>query len=179
MKKLFGVLAVWMMLLLSSACAEEWEPAPDGWTFVGYTYGGIEFALPDDSVMWELSEEEENAGVIFLAGNADFTVQLRQFTPDQLDYETFVDLIRQTESAEYEEAEVGGGPVFRYRNTKANENSELYGAALTGLDGNLYKISIFTGEDGDYSENAKVWQIAEELGQTVRSRDYSFLEEAE
>jgi hypothetical protein len=54
-----------------------------------------------------------------------------------------------------------------------NKDSELYGIALTGLDDLFYKISLFTGENGAFDEDAKVWKIAEVLASTVRQRDFS------
>lgn len=44
---------------------------------------------------------------------------------------------------------------------------------MTGLDGLFYKISIFTGTDEAYGEDASVWKIAETVGQTARHQDFS------
>ena len=67
----------------------------------------------------------------------------------------------------------GDSEILTYRNTQPSASNELYGIAMTGLDGLFYKISIFTGTDEAYGEDAPVWQIAETVGQTARRQDFS------
>ena len=63
--------------------------------------------------------------------------------------------------------------VFTYRNPVPSAYAELYGIALTGLDGRLYKISIFTGDSGRFDGDAPVWKIAGVIARTVRIQDFS------
>lgn len=167
---------VWLIaliLLCVSAYAEDLQPAPKGWVFLGYVFGGITYAVPDDYESWELGDEEKAAGIVALGGNADCTIQLRGIKPDVITYEDFVTLITQESSAQVSTRKVGEVEAVFYRNTEPSEGSELYGIALTGLDDLLYKISIFTGENGAFGEDAKVWKIAETLASTVQQRDFS------
>ena len=72
--------------------------------------------------------------------------------------------------------ENGGSPdleILTYRNTAPGPSSELYGIAMTGLDGKLYKISIFTGADEAFGEDAPVWEIAERIAASARHQDFS------
>ncbi|MBR6028767.1 MAG: hypothetical protein IKP40_06705 [Clostridia bacterium] len=157
------------------AAADEWTPllAEDGWSYIGYTYGGITFAVPDDYADWELDAEEKAQGYVLLGGNADFTVQLRVFSPDQLSYDDFKARVAQVSSADAHVRMDGDREILVYRNTTPDAYSELYGIAMTGLDGLFYKISIFTGENGAFDEDAPVWKIAEIIGQTARHQDFS------
>lgn len=171
------VVWIWilMMILCLPAAAQETEipTAPEGWSFIGYVYGGITYAVPEDYQPWELYEEETAAGIIALGGNEECTIQLRQFEEEVLTYEMLVEIMSQEPSAETAVWGEGEEEVFCYRNLNPNESSELVGVALTGTDGLLYKISIFTGTDGAFDEKAKVWEIAQILAATAQRMDFS------
>ena len=162
-----------LLLLCTSAYAEEPVPAPEGWFFFGYTFGGITYAVPGDYEAWPPSDEEKAAGIITVGGNRDFTIQLRCFPPEAITYDGFVARISAEPTAQMSTRMVGEAEIVFYRNTNPNERSELYGIALTGLDGLLYKISIFTGADGAFGEDARVWEIVDVLAPTVRQMDFS------
>ena len=168
------VLALSVVLCFSCAFAEDWTTiTPEGWQYVGYTYGGVTFAVPPDYQSFDVTEEYAAAGYILIGGSREFTLVLRQFQPDQMDYDTFKEIITGETTADCQERDDNGMKIITYRNTAPGADSELFGIALTGLDGLMYKISIFTGEDGDYSASAPVWQIAENIGKTTHHQDFS------
>ena len=172
MKKILICLLA-LMLLCASAYAEEPLYAEDGWSYFGYSFGGITYAIPNDYEEWPPSAEEKAAGIITIGGNRDFTIQLRCFPPEAITYDGFVELVKNEPTAELSTRTVGDAEIIYYRNTSPSEYSELYGIALTGLDGMLYKISIFTGMDGTFGDDASVWEIAETIASTVRQQDFS------
>lgn len=146
---------------------------PEGWRYLGYTPAGITFLIPDDTQSIQLTAAEKTAGVIFLGMNEDYTVQLRQYQPEEANVAAFKAMLRFTPSAQVEVRDVGGTEVVCYRNTNPTGVSELYGIVLTGTDGCMYKISIFTGVDEDFSEDAAVWEIAAFIADSVSIVDYS------
>lgn len=145
----------------------------DTWMYTGYTYGGGTFAIPKESNSYELTDQFREAGIVLLIGNDDFCLQLRKFDPEVLSYEQFKEIIQAEPTAETRITERNGKEVFIYRNTDPNPYGELYGIAVTGLDGNTYKVSIFTGDSEAYGEDDPVWKIAEIIGQSFTIRDFS------
>lgn len=170
MKKLLAL--VLLVLLCAGAMAEGVSPNPEGWSYVGYTHGGITFLVPEDMELWQLTDEEEAAGFVLMGGSDDFTLQLRCFTPDVMPLADFRERILAEPTSEVSFTGENGS-ILCYRNTRPTSQSELYGIVLEGLDGNMYKISIFTGVDGDCSPGAKVWEIARVIGESAATMDFS------
>ena len=178
MKALFAlVLALSLSASLCLSCAsaeEDWTAlTPEGWKYIGYTYGGVTFAIPPEYENFGVSEEYAAAGYVLIGGSRQFTLALRRFQPNEMDYETFKSVITGEKTAECRFREDAGSEILTYRNTRPGASSELYGIALTGLDGLFYKISIFSGADEDVSDTAPVWQIAENIAKTTRHQDFS------
>ena len=172
MKKLLALAL--SALFLSGACAEDWTAlTPEGWQYIGYTYGGVTFAVPPDYENFGVNEDYKAAGYVLIGGSRDFTLALRQFRPDQRDYASFKEIITGEKTADCRVRDDNGSEILTYRNTAPGKDSELYGIALTGLDGLFYKISIFSGADEDVSDTAPVWEIAENIGKTIRRQDFS------
>lgn len=169
------LIAALLMLWLPCALAEDQAPLLDeeGWAYIGYIDGGITFAVPRDYMSMDLSTSDIAQGYVLMGGNADFTMQLRVFPADEMRYDDFKALILQESTAEASTRMDEDSEILVYRNTRPSANSELYGIALTGLDGLLYKISIFTGADDAFGSEAPVWEIAETLGQSVCHQDFS------
>ena len=147
--------------------------ADDGWGYVGYVYGGITFAVPGDYTSFGVSEADAARGCVIIGGNERFTLQVRGFDPDMMKYGDFKAVIQQEASADWSVRMDGDLEILTYRNTRPSAVSELYGIVMTGLDGRLYKISIFTGADEAFGEDAPVWEIAEKIGKTARHQDFS------
>ena len=143
------------------------------WQYYGYTYGGITFAIPGNSYQYDLSQEYKDAGIVSLIGNEDYMLQLRKFAPDVMSYEQFKAYIQAEPTADVRTEERDGKEILIYRNTNANAYGELFGIAMTGTDGNTYKISLFTGESEAYEADAPVWKIAEIIAATTNYRDFS------
>ena len=177
MKKWFSVLLVMILTISLSCAAAEDEGASmllnGDWQYIGYTYGGITFAVPKDYMDFGVSEADAARGCIIIGGNMDYTLQLRVFQPEELNYEVFKAVILQQESADWSVRMDGDLEILTYRNTSPSAVSELYGIAMTGLDGRLYKISIFTGSDEAFGEDAPVWGIAGTIGKSARHQDFS------
>ncbi len=177
MKRFLSIALAAALLVLCPTCALADYPIPlppdDDWFFIGYTYGGITFAVPKDFVNFDLTASETAQGFILMGGNGDFVVQMRQFQPDELNYDDFKAMIEQIKTAEFSTRTDGDSEILVYRNMRPNAYSELYGVAMTGLDGLFYKISVFTGDDEAFDEDAPVWEIAEVIGQTARHQDFS------
>ena len=143
------------------------------WSYVGYTYGGITFAIPKESAQKRVGIFNKASGIILIFGNDDYTVQLRSFNPDSMTYSEFKELILSEPTAQVNQRLSGEAEILSYRNTAPSETAELFGIAMTGVDGKLYKISIFTGDSGAYQEDAPVWKIAEIIEKTTRIQDFS------
>ena len=178
MKTLFAlVLALSLSASLCLSCAsaeEDWTAlTPEGWKYIGYTYGGVTFAVPPDYENFGVNEDYKAAGYVLIGGSRDFTLVLRQFQPDQRDYASFKAIITGEKTAECRVRDDNGSEILTYRNTAPGKDSELYGIALTGLDGLFYKISIFTGDSERFDEDAPVWKIAEVIARSVRIQDFS------
>ena len=177
MKKRLSMLLMLVLFMLCPlyAIAESDAPllAEDGWSYIGYSYGGITFAVPADFVNYDLSASDTVNGYILIGGNDEFVLQMRVFQADELTYDEFKTMVEKTPSAESSVRADGDSEILTYRNTQPSASNELYGIAMTGLDGLFYKISIFTGTDEAYGEDAPVWQIAETVGQTARRQDFS------
>ncbi len=164
------------MTLFACALAEngsETKEENDGWRYAGYIYGGITFAIPGDYMDFGVSDADAARGCIIIGGNEKFTLQLRFFDPAAIDYAYFKAIIQQEPSADWSVRMDGDLEILTYRNTAPGPSSELYGIAMTGLDGKLYKISIFTGADEAFGEDAPVWEIAEKIAKSARHQDFS------
>ncbi len=175
-KRLIAALCAALILTCAlCASAEDWTPltSEDGWSYIGYTFGGITFAVPNDYRNYNVSASYASQGYVIMGGTADFTIQMRVFQPDQLVYDEFKAMIGQESTAEISTRMDGDYEILVYRNTRPSANSELCGIVMTGLDGLLYKISIFTGDDGAFDENAPVWAIAETIARSARHQDFS------
>ena len=145
----------------------------EDWYYFGYTYGGVTFVVPTDSYSYPLDDAQKEAGIILVTGNADYTLQLRSFEPEVMTYKDLKQQIKKEITAEVHTEEREGKEVLFYRNKYPTEVSELYGIGLEGLDGKLYKISIFTGEKEEYKKDAVVWKIADIIAKSARNRDFS------
>ena len=126
----------------------------EDWYYFGYTYGGVTFVVPTDSYSYPLDDAQKEAGIILVTGNADYTLQLRSFEPEVMTYKDLKQQMKKEITAEVHTEEREGKEVLFYRNKYPTEVSELYGIGLEGLDGKLYKISIFTGEKEEYKKDA-------------------------
>ena len=145
----------------------------ENWYYFGYTYGGVTFVVPTDSYSYPLDDAQKEAGIILVTGNADYTLQLRSFEPEVMTYKDLKQQMKKEITAEVHTEEREGKEVLFYRNKYPTEVSELYGIGLEGLDGKLYKISIFTGEKEEYKKDAVVWKIADIIAKSARNRDFS------
>lgn len=174
-KRCLALMLCLIALLAFSAFSEEWTPLleEDGWSYVGYTYGGVTFAVPGDYVNFGLTAMQKANGIVLVGGNRDFTLQLRGFAPEVMTYDTFKALIAAEKTAEVTIRTDGETEILLYRNTAPTAVSELYGIVLTGLDGRMYKISVFTGDDELFGEDAPVWEIARVVGETARIQDFT------
>ncbi len=172
MRKLLMLL---LALLLCIPAAAELPPSvtAEGWRHVGYTPSGVTFLVPDDTQFIEPTAAEREAGILLVGWNADYTVQLRRFEPEDMTVKAFRAMLNFTPGAQVETREVNGVEVVCYRNGSPTGVSELYGIALTGTDGCMYKISIFTGVAEDCSDDALVWEIASAMADSVSIVDYS------
>ena len=174
MKKLLAILM--LACLLTPAYAElpdGLEMNPEGWFWTGVVEGGFSFLLPDDTYSWELTEVEQAAGIMLVAGNDDFTIQVRRFEPEQLTLDRMAEMLENEPTADTEKLDMDGTTVIRYRNTGASATSELYGIVFNGADGRLYKINFFTGVDEDFSAEAPVWEIAAFIADSLMPMDFS------
>lgn len=164
-----------MMLISFTAVSEDWTPllSDDGWSYIGYTYGGVTFAVPADYTNYGLTAMQKANGYLIVGGNRDFTLQLRVFEPEVMTYDAFKAIISEEKTAEVSTRMYGETEILTFRNTTPSEISELYGIVLTGLDGRFYKISIFTGDDELFGEDAPVWEIARVVGETTRIQDFT------
>ncbi len=145
----------------------------ESWTYVGYTFGGITFAIPKESYQQRIGIFDKAKGILMVFGNDDYTVQLRSFSPKSMTYSEFKALMLSEKTAQVSLRLSGETEILSYKNTTPSETAELYGIALSGLDGKLYRISVFTGDSGTYQENAPVWKIAGIIEQTTRIQDFS------
>lgn len=171
MKKLLAIVLI--LCFLAFPCfAENMESLPEDWFFIGYSYGGITFPVPDDTEFYELSEQDQENGFILLCYNQDFTLQLRCFISDEITFDEFKAIMLGESTAEVsylDEAET----ILYVKNIHPTADSELVGISMNGLDGNMYKISIFTGMDEDCSTGAKVWEIANTISAFTSYMDFS------
>ncbi len=178
---LLSVLLVLVLLPLSAAGATNLDAAvgedgflyDDTWLYTGYTYGGVTFAVPSDSISYEVGDEYQAAGIILIIGDEDYLLQLRRFEPEAVTYEQFKEKIMAEPSADVRTEARGDGEIFCYRNTNPGPDSELFGIAMAGSDGALYKISIFTGAGEAYGADAPVWKIADIIAASAHYRDFS------
>ena len=169
------------LLFLTAASAEipvedllaEGILVDDGWEYVGDLTGGVTFAIPKGMTSWSLSSRDKAAGIVLLMSNEDITVQLRRFEPGQMTYEDFTARMREEPTAEITVSERGGVEFFCYQNTRPSVSSELAGIVAVGLDGCVYKISVFTGDSERLDDEAAVWDITEVVMQTARVRDFA------
>ena len=143
------------------------------WVYAGWLEGGITWAIPRDSEQWELNDEDAARGVVYFVSDQDYSLQLRAYEPEAMTFGAFRDRMTAAGAADRATRTVGETEVFSYRNPAPSAYAELYGIAVTGLDGRLYKISIFTGDSERFDEDAPVWKIAEVIARSVRIQDFS------
>mgnify|MGYP006999443435 CR=1 FL=1 len=126
---------VLFMLCPLYAIAESDAPllAEDGWSYIGYSYGGITFAVPADFVNYDLSASDTANGYILIGGNDEFVLQMRVFQADELTYDEFKAMVEKTPSAESSVRVDGDSEILTYRNTQPSASNELYGIAMTGF----------------------------------------------
>lgn len=146
--------------------------ADEGWSYVGFTEGGVACAIPKTFEMYSLTPDDERQGFLLLGGDEDFMLQVRRFEPEEMTYEQFFAMVSAS-NAEISVREYPEGDILSYRNPAPTAVSELWGVALTGMDGRLYKFSVFTGDSEDFSPEAPVWQIAGSLTGSVFRQDFS------
>ena len=171
MKKLLAIVLI--LCLQSFPCfAENIESLPEDWFFIGYSYGGITFPVPDDTEFYELSEMDKENGFILICFNQNFTLQLRRFSPDEITFDEFKEIMFSESAAEVSYLDETG-TILHVKNTHPTATSELVGISMNGSDGNMYKISIFTGMDEDCSPEAKVWEIANTVSAFTSYKDFS------
>lgn len=168
-----------LLIAVLPAAAVEIEIQPEGYTYCGYMPGGITFLIPKDMVNCELYEEEKLAGILFYAESQSSSIQLRRFEPDQMTMPQFLQMVQQAPNTHWEVSEERGTPVLCYRNLAATAITELVGVVITGTDGCMYKVSIFSGWDENVAEDAPVWEIAQVVADSLRHEDFSFFPGAE
>ena len=174
MRKMLMIVLCMLLCLpaLAETAAVPAQPNPEGWRYLGYTPAGVTMLIPEDTQSYSLTAAERAAGILFVGANEAYTIQLRRYEPDQMDLAAFRAMMTFA-GAQVETREDGGTQIFSYRNPNPTGTSELFGVALTGTDGCMYKISIFTGVDEDCSDTAPVWEIAEYIAGSVSIVDYS------
>lgn len=170
------VLMLVMALLLAvlPVAAEDIEIQPEGYTYCGYMPGGITFLIPKDMVSCELYEWEKQAGVLIYAESQTCSIQLRRFEPDAMTLLQFLQLVQQEPNVEWKTGNERGTLVLYYRNQAPAATTELAGVVITGMDGCMYKVSVFTGWDENFAADAPVWDIAQVLADSIRHEDFSF-----
>lgn len=146
---------------------------PDEYHFANFIEGGINFLVPDDFTTFPLYETEKAAGYLFFGGNEHFTMSMRRYTPEEMTLPEFTLILINDSGTEVTLQENNGAPVVIYYNLNPQPNLQLCGAALVGLDGMMYKISIFTGDHNDISEEAPVWEISQIILNSVCLVDFS------
>ena len=175
------LLLVALLLFCIPAVADtnlEPEKLPGGWivdeswTYVGYIYGGVSFAIPVESYAYDASPYAQ-MGLLLLYGNDDYMLQLRVFEPETYTYEAFRERIMAEPTSVVRTREYEGTEILIYLNSKPDADSELVGVAMEGIDGKLYKISIFTGDSERFGADAPVWKIAEVIAESAYVRDFS------
>lgn len=168
MKKLLILLLT--LLLCVPAMAESVLPeAADAtdWALVGYSPAGLTFSVPWDTQSFALTDEEKEAGFRFLGMSADYTIQMRQYSPDEMNLDIFANMMGIFSGSEGERITVNEVEMLIYRNVNPSTETELCGIAFTGLDGCMYRLSFFTGTSGDFSDAAPVWAIAHAVALSV------------
>ena len=145
----------------------------DTWQYVGYITGGVTFAVPKESCQADLTEKDKSSGILMLLWNDDYTLQLKVFEPEVMTYDRFRERVCSEPSARVSVRTSEGVEILSYRNTIPASYSELFGIVMTGLDGRMYKISVFTGDSESFGDDASVWKIAEIIEKTTRIQDFS------
>ena len=168
-----------LLIAFLPAAAEEIEIQPEGYTYCGYMPGGITFLMPENMVSYALYEAEKQAGILIYAESRNCSIQLRRFEPDQMTMPQFLQMVQQAPNTYWEVSEERGTPVLCYRNLAATASTELLGVVITGTDGCMYKVSIFSGWDENVAEDAPVWEIAQVVADSLRHEDFSFFPGAE
>ena len=170
---LFTIPCAWGETNLDVQVDENGLLMDETWIYTGYVEGGVTFAIPAESVGYDVSLRERMAGILLVVGNEDYMLQLRRFPPDAMTFESFRATIEAEPTAESAVFERDGVEILTYRNTRPSVVGELYGIALTGLDGCLYKVSLFTGDSEAFDEEAPVWKISLIIASTCRLQDFS------
>ena len=166
---LLACLTVWGLLALTGPGAAAFST--EDWICVGWPEAGISYEVSGDYERFYLPEEYREQGILMLGGGDEYRVQLRSFQPEQKTYDQLREEILAETSARASTHMDGDIEVLVYRNTNASAESELYGAALTGADGLLYKVSVFAGDAHDCRPGSVVWKIARAVVESVRVND--------
>ena len=176
MKKLLILLL--SLLLIVPAMAETVLPETESllpeaadttdWAMVGYSPAGLTFLVPADTQSFTLTDAEKEAGYRFLGMNADYTIQMEQYTKDVMTLDVFSSMIGIFSGAEGEMITINDVEILIYRNPTPSTETELCGIALMGLDGCMYRFSFFTGTSGDFSDDAPVWAIARAVAESMK-----------
>ena len=182
MKKHFIALMLCAMMLALSAVPaaasfDVRDYLEDEWTWFGYTYGGVTFAVPADCVMYDISPEQEAAGLLMLYGNNDIMIQLRRYDIKDRTYDEYREVMDSNVEAGGSSVTVfttdDGSDIVCYRNLRPSANVQLAAVALEGLDGALYVIGIFTGDSEAYDDDAPVWALIEKIAASAHREDFS------
>lgn len=167
-----------LMLLCLPAMADV-EIQPDGYTYCGYMPGGITFLIPDNMQSAQLYRSEIEAGILMYAESRVCSIQLRRFEPETMTLTRFMQLLEQEPNTQWNVSYERGTAVVCYRNLAPSSDAELVGVVITGTDGCMYKVSIFTGWDGNYAGDAPAWEIAEVVSASLRHEDFSFFQDGQ
>lgn len=167
-------LAVLLAVMNISVLAEQesMTVVPYGWKSVWNEECGVVFAVPADMAEWTVDKQDAEDGLLWRGSNADMTVQLKVYGEDALSYAQFIDMLDEYEYTVTDVRNVGDTEITVYANPVPGENMQLCGAVLTGTDGRLCKISVFNGDNDEYSEDAAVWELADMFMQTVQVRKF-------
>lgn len=156
--------------MIIEAADEAAAELPDGWKNIWNEEGGIIFSVPGNVISWTLSDED--AAILWRGSSQDITVQLRAYEADELTYEEFIAMLGEYEYAVTDVRSIDGTEITVYNNPEPAANMQLSGAVLNGVDGRLYKLSVFSGDSDDFSEDAAVWELADTVMQSVHVRRF-------
>ena len=172
MKKTMSLLLAALLLFAMPAWAEREYLVDENWTYVGNAEAGITFPVPKDYESVELGEAEKAAGYVLFGGDAYFMAQMQRYTPDVVTYEQFKDVM-------VNEGGVNGATrmdedyeVFVFTHPDPVAGQELAGVITEGLDGSVYRLSIFAGPSGA-ADDTQAMQIAQVIGIYLVHMDFS------
>ncbi len=159
-------LAGWALLVLTEPKAPAFST--EDWICIGWEEAGVSYEVSGNYERFYLPEEYLERGIVMLGGTDEYWVQLRAFRPEQKTYAQLREEILAEKTAEASTRMDGDTEVLAYRSTVAYAESELCGAALTGKDGLLYRLSVFAGDGEDCGPDSVIWKIGEAIVKSVR-----------